>query len=185
MVDGAAVAVADVVTGDLDVVVAPVLRRVAAEVDAVGAVVGPGSHTGVRAGVAAAAAVALSRGIPLFGIDALEVAAQATPLATAPAWALVVADQSGGWIAEVERDREGTPVPSLPPRRVRLPADLPHGPIVAVAPLPPAVAGRVHEGDWVACLGRVAARAVRRPLHPLHLRLPGFGDDGGWAERRV
>src|SRR4029077_2162363 len=47
-------------------------------VDAVAVVTGPGSHTGVRAGIAAAAGLAMARGVALFGIGSLEVVAFAS-----------------------------------------------------------------------------------------------------------
>jgi tRNA threonylcarbamoyladenosine biosynthesis protein TsaB len=65
--------------------------------DAVGAVVvvtGPGTYTGVRAGMAAALGVAHARGLPLHGVGTLEVVACGDPDAAAGDW--VVSDAGRG-----------------------------------------------------------------------------------------
>ena len=54
------------------------LGRFLARVDgAVVVVTGPGTYTGVRAGMAAALGIAHARGLPLHGIGSLEVVASA------------------------------------------------------------------------------------------------------------
>jgi tRNA threonylcarbamoyladenosine biosynthesis protein TsaB len=58
-------------------------------------VVGPGTYTGVRAGMAAALGVAQARGLPLHGIGSLEVVA-ATPLPGSYADSWVAADAGRG-----------------------------------------------------------------------------------------
>lgn len=72
----------------------PALGRMLAAVDtAVVVVIGPGTYTGVRAGMAAALGVAQARGLPLHGVGSLEVVACADPGAAA-GW--VVADAGRG-----------------------------------------------------------------------------------------
>lgn len=68
--------------------VVPLIDRVLASagaparsVDAVGAVLGPGSFTGLRIGLTAAKALAYAWGRPLVGLDSLEVIAQGVPVA--------------------------------------------------------------------------------------------------------
>jgi tRNA threonylcarbamoyladenosine biosynthesis protein TsaB len=64
-------------------------RMLTDPVGAVVVVVGPGTYTGVRAGMAGALGVAQARGVPLHGIGSLEVIA-CTPLP---------ASYSGSWVA--------------------------------------------------------------------------------------
>lgn len=72
-----------------------VLGRLLARVDgAVVVVTGPGTYTGVRAGMAAALGVAHSRGLPLHGVGSLEVVASSDPPAGSRDW--VIADAGRG-----------------------------------------------------------------------------------------
>ena len=79
------------------------------EVSAVVVVDGPGSYTGIRAGLAAALGVAHARGLPLHRIGALEVISAAVPPARRPCWIAADAGRGAVYIA-----RE----PGLEPRRV-------------------------------------------------------------------
>jgi tRNA threonylcarbamoyladenosine biosynthesis protein TsaB len=73
----------------------PALARMFAMVDrAVVVVIGPGTYTGVRAGMAAALGVADARRLPLHGVGSLEVVARGDPGAAAGDW--VVADAGRG-----------------------------------------------------------------------------------------
>jgi len=64
-----------------------VLGRVLARADhAVVVVTGPGTYTGVRAGMAAALGIAHARGLPLLGVGSLEVIASADPQAAPDDW---------------------------------------------------------------------------------------------------
>jgi tRNA threonylcarbamoyladenosine biosynthesis protein TsaB len=72
-----------------------VLGRLIALVDgAVVVVTGPGTYTGVRAGMAGALGIAHARGLPLHGVGTLEVLASAEPHAASGDW--VVADAGRG-----------------------------------------------------------------------------------------
>jgi tRNA threonylcarbamoyl adenosine modification protein YeaZ len=72
-----------------------VLGRMLAAVDtAVVVVIGPGTYTGVRAGMAGALGVVHARGLPLHGVGSLEVVASGAPGAVAGDW--VIADAGRG-----------------------------------------------------------------------------------------
>ena len=65
----------------------PLLAEVVdTHLDAVVAVTGPGSYTGLRAGLAAAAGLAQSRGVPIYGVGALDVLAGAVDPDGGPMW---------------------------------------------------------------------------------------------------
>ncbi len=70
-------------------------RLLTGTVGAVVVVVGPGTYTGVRAGMAAALGVAQGRGLPLYGVGSLEVVA-ATLLPGSYAGSWVAADAGRG-----------------------------------------------------------------------------------------
>jgi tRNA threonylcarbamoyl adenosine modification protein YeaZ len=82
---------------------------------AVVVVTGPGSYTGVRAGMAGALGIAQARGLPLHGIGSLEVAA-CWPHAAAGGDAWVVADAGRGALYVARRST------ALTPRRLPAPA---------------------------------------------------------------
>jgi tRNA A37 threonylcarbamoyladenosine modification protein TsaB len=159
---------------DLDAVLGPLLRREGREVGSIVVVVGPGSHTGIRAGMAAAVGLAVARGLELRGIGSLDVAAEAAP--PEPGRFRAVTDAGRGWayVADVGRSSRGQIEISPSVRRVAV-ADL------AVAGGPPLVAaGWMPAGldpaagivaDWVGCLARAATRALadRPPLDPRRL----------------
>ncbi len=75
---------------------------------AVVVVTGPGTYTGVRAGMAAALGVAQALGLPLHGIGSLEVTASAPmPGPGGDSW--VVADAGRGALYVARRSDAGTP----------------------------------------------------------------------------
>lgn len=80
----------------------PALGRMVALVDgAVVVVTGPGTYTGVRAGMAAALGIAHARGLPLHGLGSLEVVACADPDARADDWAVADAGRGALYVARV------------------------------------------------------------------------------------
>lgn len=79
----------------------------AKNLDAVAVLVGPGGFTGVRAGVAAARAWALGAGLPIWGIDALQVAAVEALLAGQTSPVLVEAELGRGECASRLFDADG------------------------------------------------------------------------------
>ncbi len=70
-------------------------RMLADEIGAVVVVIGPGTYTGVRAGMAAALGVAQARGVSLYGVGSLEVVAS-TPLPGSYSGSWVAADAGRG-----------------------------------------------------------------------------------------
>lgn len=85
------------------------LQRVLSEsVGAVVVVVGPGTYTGVRAGMAAALGIAQARGLPLHGIGSLEVVA-ATPLPGSYSGSWVAADAGRGALYAARTQHAATP----------------------------------------------------------------------------
>ncbi len=80
----------------------PALARMLATVDrAVVVVTGPGTYTGVRAGMAAALGVAHVRRLPLHGIGSLEVVASGDPDAAPGDWVVSDAGRGALYVAHV------------------------------------------------------------------------------------
>jgi tRNA threonylcarbamoyladenosine biosynthesis protein TsaB len=71
--------------------------------DAVCAVLGPGSYTGLRVGIAAALGIAHARDLPLHGIDALAVIAAAAPPDAAHVEAVADAGRGALYVARYHR----------------------------------------------------------------------------------
>jgi tRNA threonylcarbamoyl adenosine modification protein YeaZ len=65
------------------------------DINAVGVVVGPGSFTGIRIGIAYAKGIGLALGIPVIPINRLEVA-----LRDSPDSIIAIDDKKGGWFAQ-------------------------------------------------------------------------------------
>ena len=86
----------------------PVLARMVASANrAVVVVIGPGTYTGVRAGMAAALGVAHARGLPLHGVGSLEVVASGDPDAATGDW--VVSDAGRGALYVAHEGDAGNP----------------------------------------------------------------------------
>ena len=80
------------------------LRRLGLDdLEAVAVVTGPGSYTGIRAGMAAALGLAHVLGLPLHGLGSLEVAARAAPEAEIDVVALADAGRGGVYAGRFER----------------------------------------------------------------------------------
>ena len=80
----------------------PALARLLAMVDrAVVVVIGPGTYTGVRAGMAAALGVADARRLPLHGVGSLEVVASGDPDAVPGDWVVSDAGRGALYVAHV------------------------------------------------------------------------------------
>ncbi|MFZ0919590.1 MAG: hypothetical protein WAN83_05870 [Candidatus Dormiibacterota bacterium] len=78
------------------------LGRMLVAVDtAVVVVTGPGTYTGVRAGMAAALGVAHARNLPLHGVGSLEVVAGGDPEAATSDWAVAEAGRGALYVALV------------------------------------------------------------------------------------
>ena len=89
---------------DLDRQLAPALQALlGAAPDAVACVMGPGSYTGLRVGIAAALGVAHARGLPLYGIAALDIVALAAPADAAEVEAVADAGRGALYVARYRR----------------------------------------------------------------------------------
>jgi hypothetical protein len=88
-----------------------VLERMLAAVDtAVVVVTGPGTYTGVRAGMAAALGIADARNLPLYGVGALEVVARGDPEANGEDWVVSDAGRGALYLARVRDAAHATRV---------------------------------------------------------------------------
>lgn len=135
-------------------------------VGAVVVVTGPGSYTGVRAGMAAALGLATARGLPLHGCSLLEAVAAAAPPAAGEAFT-VAADAGRGRFdtAWARRAGGGTAVTEGGRREI---ARLGGGAaVVATAPIP-GVATLVVDPEGVLRAAAVLALS-RPPLEPAGL----------------
>lgn len=84
------------------------LRELGVEgLEAVVVVTGPGSYTGLRAGMAAGLGLAHALAIPLHGVGSLEVAARAAPDGEAETLALVEAGRGGVYAGRFARRGDG------------------------------------------------------------------------------
>jgi tRNA threonylcarbamoyl adenosine modification protein YeaZ len=95
------------------------LRRAVPSIDAVVVVVGPGSYTGVRAGMAAGLGVAQSLGVELHGLSTLDVIAAGLPAGEFEddAGVIVLADAGRGAVYMARCERDGSAWRAGPPRR--------------------------------------------------------------------
>lgn len=103
----------DASAGDLD---SGLPARIAAALDggraldAVVVTLGPGSYTGVRAGIAAAAGLSAALGVPLHGLGSAELLACAAPSGGTAVWAGIDAGRGGLYATRVALDaRTGQP----------------------------------------------------------------------------
>jgi tRNA threonylcarbamoyladenosine biosynthesis protein TsaB len=151
---------------DLDRELPPALAALLDDgVRAVCCVVGPGSYTGLRVGIAAALGVSHARGLPLHGIAALDVVAQAAPSDAAEVEAVADAGRGALYVAAYRRDF--IPLRLVDgPRRVDA-ADWTPAP-GGVAVSLDGIAGTLDAGDRAAAaLAAAAAAALHTPPLPL------------------
>jgi tRNA threonylcarbamoyladenosine biosynthesis protein TsaB len=136
-------------------------------VEAVVVVTGPGSYTGLRAGIAVGLGVAHTLGLPLHGVSSLEVAARSVPDGRTEILALVEAGRGGAYAGRFLR-REGILEMIGEARRVSLAS-------VALAAPPPVTLDALElpgllPGDPVRALAAAIPAALGRPA----LRLAGL-----------
>jgi tRNA threonylcarbamoyl adenosine modification protein YeaZ len=129
-------------------------------VDAVVVVTGPGSYTGLRAGMAAALGVAQARALPLHGLGTLDVvAAGHSPGGVARAWVAADAGRGAMYIAMCEADSGRWRVGA--PRRVAIAGFDTDGLTVASADALPL--RDVSDVDPAAALALAVPEALRGP----------------------
>jgi tRNA threonylcarbamoyl adenosine modification protein YeaZ len=123
---------------------------------AVVVVTGPGTYTGVRAGMAGALGIAQALDLPLYGIGSLEVAA-CSPLAAPYGDAWVIADAGRGALYVARRSAAGTP------RRMDAAAfDAGDAPVLSTEALP--IDGLIIVDPVPALAASVALALSRAPL---------------------
>jgi tRNA threonylcarbamoyl adenosine modification protein YeaZ len=100
------------------------LRRAVPSIDAVVVVVGPGSYTGLRAGMAAGLGAAQSLGVGLHGVGTLDVIAAGLPAGKLEddAGVIAVADAGRGAVYAARCVRDGSVWRAGPPRRQEIAA---------------------------------------------------------------
>lgn len=159
----------------VDAGLAPALGRMdVAGLTAVVVVTGPGSHTGVRAGVAAAMGLAQAAGVPLFGVGALEVVAYGAPPGAVRIHAVADAGRGGLFVADYER-RGDVLVEVEPPRRLPCAGHVvPPGAVaVGLDAAPSGLGDAVTVAASDRALAAASAVALRgRELGLVHLGLP-------------
>jgi tRNA threonylcarbamoyl adenosine modification protein YeaZ len=132
---------------------------------AVACVVGPGSYTGLRVGIAAALGVAHARGLPLHGIAALDVVALAAPPDAGEIEA--VADAGRGALYLARHRRDGTAVRIVDgPRHIDA-ADWTPAPGAYAVSLDGVPGTQDVSGQAAVALAAAAANALQTPPLPL------------------
>ena len=135
--------------------------------DAVVVSTGPGSFTGVRAGMAAAVGLAQALGIPLFGVGALTVVAHGAPQDASAVWAVADAGRGALYVAGFRRGPGGDlDMVDLPARVETAQAGATlsaPGLVVALEPAPIGLPRPAHVADPLVALARATQAALRRP----------------------
>jgi tRNA threonylcarbamoyladenosine biosynthesis protein TsaB len=134
------------------------------DLGAVACVLGPGSYTGLRVGIAATLGLAHARDLPLHGIGALEVVALAAPESAIEVEAVADAGRGALYVARYRR-AGGAVECTAEPRRVETAGWSPAPGATAVAL--DAVDGAVDAADRAAvALAAAAAASLSRPPLP-------------------
>lgn len=132
--------------------------------DAVAVVMGPGSYTGLRVGIATGLGLAHARDLPLHGLDALAVVARTAPEDAAQVEAVADAGRGALYVARYARDGAALRLTEAA-RRVEAAAWSAAPGHVAVSL--DAVAGALHREDGAAAaLAQAAAAALAGPPLP-------------------
>jgi tRNA threonylcarbamoyl adenosine modification protein YeaZ len=135
------------------------------QLTAVVVVTGPGSHTGIRAGMAAALGMAQARGLPLYSVGALEVVAHGSPVQSGAVVAVADAGRGGLFAGEYRRTAGDELVEVTPPARLQTAGyRVSEGAlVVALDRCPPGLQGTVTVEPADVALGRAVRVALRRP----------------------
>jgi tRNA threonylcarbamoyladenosine biosynthesis protein TsaB len=156
----------------LPALVETVLERRA--LDLVAVVVGPGSFTGLRAGIAVAAGIALGRGIPVVGVSVTEALAAALPDLDGRALWVATEARKGRVFIDMGAGASGYAAAALPRPSVRVAlagnaANLVAGSLAAKGVDVMLTSARVPAAALVAAIGSERAAGERTPLAALPL----------------
>jgi tRNA threonylcarbamoyl adenosine modification protein YeaZ len=151
---------------------------------AVVAVTGPGSYTGLRAGMAAALGVAQALALPLHGVGALQVVAFAAPDGATEVTAVADAGRGGVHLARHRRSERGWVALEAPRRCETAGLQLDGGTVAVTLDDPPPL-GAVR-GDPLAALAAAAWQALgTTPLSAAGLRIDYVAGEGREPVRQV
>lgn len=158
----------------------------ATELDLVAVTVGPGSFTGIRAGLALAHGIAVAIGIPVVGVTVGEALADSLPFLGGRELWVAIDSRRGRVFLEHEADIMATPLDALP---------TPHGKVAVAGDAALAVAARLAARDvdvmltdarlpmarHVAVVAENRLRGLLRPLpaQPLYVDPPEAGLPAG------
>lgn len=146
--------------------------------DAVVAVTGPGTYTGVRAGMAAALGVAQALAVPLHGAGALQVVAFAAPEAVDEVLAVAGAGRGGVHVARHRREDGGWTPLERARRETLAGLLLPEGTVAVTLDDPPPLQAAVR-GDPLRALAAAAWAALATPALPSSGLRADYADEGG------
>jgi tRNA threonylcarbamoyl adenosine modification protein YeaZ len=177
--DGSVIEQGDVAGGELDRVLPGVLaERLTGEVTAVVVLTGPGSYTGVRAGMAAALGVAAARGLPLHGLGNLTGLAAIADVGD-DAEFTVVSDAGRAGVYVARFIRRGPHIDQVSPaRRIAVSEVDTRGPLFATTDIQGLRTELVHPARVLAAaVPRALARPALTPLglHAIHVESTGNG----------
>jgi tRNA threonylcarbamoyladenosine biosynthesis protein TsaB len=183
-VDGEVVAAQPLPGRDVDRQLLPALSALLSDdLAAVACVLGPGSYTGLRVGIAAALGVAHARDLPLHGIAALEAVARAAPADAAHIEAVADAGRGALYVARYRRDGSVLQI-TEPARRVEAGEWRPASGHVAVSL--DGILGTVEGLPRAAeALAAAAAAALAQPPLPRTGLEPVYLTGGGSAPARA
>jgi tRNA threonylcarbamoyladenosine biosynthesis protein TsaB len=169
--------------GALDTALPALLRELLRPApDAVVAVTGPGSYTGLRAGMAAALGVAQALALPLHGVGALQVVAFAAPPGTDEVVAVAAAGRGGVHLARHRREGDGWVALEAAWRGAIADLRLPVGAVGVTLDDPPPLGAL--SGDPLRALAAAAAQALATPPLPSAGLRAEYAEAGGRPEVR-
>jgi tRNA threonylcarbamoyladenosine biosynthesis protein TsaB len=173
--DGTVIEQRDMPGGQLDRLLPGLLAAILADdVTAVVVLTGPGSYSGVRAGMAAALGVAAPRGLPLHGLGNLAAIAAVAQVADAEEFS-AVADAGRGGVYVARFRASGAAVEQVCAVERVTAAEIGSGPVFATAEIPGL---RTERLDPVRVLAAAVPRALALPplttvgLRAVHVQAP-------------
>jgi tRNA threonylcarbamoyl adenosine modification protein YeaZ len=151
-------------------------RLLGPDCEAVVVATGPGSYTGLRAGMAAALGVAHSLGLPLHGVPSLEVVANAATGDHPEVMAVADAGRGGVYVGRFRQAAGGLEAVA-PVRRMTLASLIPGGEAVVVSIDALGFPGLEGGGDPALALAMAVPGALSRPALALAGLTAAYVDD--------